>query len=313
MTDEAVVSGQGTNRSDSRAHRRYASLTVVLFVATVSIAGLSAAIPVSAAAEGDRPTTFLEGASVPRAKGLALDAALIKGWRVAETERTYVIFETTLEEPASRGPPNAVVPDRTLLRIRADFVSTPAGVNTYLYAEEVWYAGSSKEWSTNVTHNYWANLTNALASLQTQWAKTAKTRPLKPPANATSAREAPSDRALDTPTTAADADQAAAPSMGTSQPKVRTAPISPSPALPAAPTMPTQQPGQPRRPAIVDIEVGTWAYHAEEFAVARGCSLDEIGAELVSGDSSSELHRVHCENGSSVLVRCDRERCVDAR
>ncbi len=151
-------------------------LLVAAFVAAC-IASLSIISPAIAAAPGDRPGIFLEGASVPRAKGLALDAALIKGWHVVETERNHVIFETILEEPASIGPPNAVAPDYTLLRIRADFVETPAGVNAYLYAEEIWYAGSSKEWSTDVTPQYRANLTNALSSLQSQWEKTARTRP----------------------------------------------------------------------------------------------------------------------------------------
>lgn len=273
-----------------------------LLLAAACITGLSAiAPPVPAAPGDDRPGIFLERASVPRAKGLALDAALIKGWHVVETERTHVIFETILEEPASMGPPSAVAPDHTLLRIRADFVETPAGVNAYLYAEEIWYAGSSKEWSTDVTPKYRANLTNALSSLQSQWEQTVRSRPAKDASGQTSGTATRADGA------------ASAPAIATMQPKVRVAPIGTFSAAPAAPAPPPQRLPQPTRPPVVDIQVGTWAYHAEKLAIARGCTLNEIGAELISGDSASELHRVHCQDGTSVLVRCDREICVDAR
>ena len=256
---------------------------------------LSAAVAI--AEQGDRPGIFLQGASVPRAKGLALDAALIKGWHVAQSEPNHVIFEITLEEPASIGPPNAIAPEQTLLRIRADFVETPAGVNTYLYAEEIWYADTPKEWVTDVTPRYRGNLANALSSLQTQWAKIVKAKP---------GNRAGSGRATAMPAT-----------LGTTaEPKVRVAPITGPMLAPTAVTsgpLPPPPPQAPQAPTIVDVEVGIWAYHAEEFAIGRGCALDDVGAELISGDSSNELHRVHCRDGSSLLVRCDREQCYGAQ
>ncbi|MGB5833919.1 MAG: hypothetical protein WBG92_18295 [Thiohalocapsa sp.] len=241
--------------------------------------------PLVRAAPGDRPSVFLQGASVPRAKALALDAALIKGWQVTSSEPNFVIFETKLEVPASVGPAGAIPPDRTLLRIRADFVETPAGVNTYLFAEEIWYAGTTKEWISDVTPQYRRNLANALSSLQSQWTQFSRNHPAK----SRSATEA-----LET------------------QPKIRVAPTESrmQPRVPAPLRPPSSE---AIAPTVVDVAVGTWAYHAEQFAVERGCSLNEIGAELISGDSASELHRVHCASGSSVLVRCDREACYGAR
>ena len=254
---------------------------------------LAGSLPVRAA-PGDRPGVFLEGATVPRAKALALDAALVKGWRVVESQPDHVVFETWLEVPASRGPPNAVPPARTLLRVRADFVQTPAGVNTYLYAEEVWYAGSPKEWVANVTPEYRANLTNALASLQTQWGRIAKSRPsviAKPPA--TNPAPAPTVRV---------------------EPFPGQTPIPTSSASRTLDPMPPPAPRpQPRFEPAPDYKVGVWAYYAEQFAMARGCVLDNVGAVLVSGDTGSELHRVQCQDGNSLLVRCDREHCFSAR
>jgi len=293
----------GHHPCSALAPQQAASRLVAAFVAAC-LAGLSVIAPVIGAAPGDRPGIFLEGASVPRAKGLALDAALIKGWHVAETARNHVVFETILEEPASPGPPNAVAPDYTLLRIRADFIETPAGVNAYLYAQEIWYAGSSKEWSTDVTSLYRANLTHALTSLQSQWSKPAATRPTEPPSGEASDQSAEPAEPAYNPAAAA---------MATPQPKIRVAPVGTFDGAPAAPPIAARPPAQTTPPPSIDVEVGTWAYHAEEFAVGRGCTLDEIGAELVSGDSASELHRVHCQDGSVVLVRCDRETCVDGR
>ena len=250
------------------------------------------------AAQQDRPGIFLQGASVPRAKGLALDAALIRGWKVALSEPSFVVFETKLDQPASIGPPNALVPDQTLLRIRADFVQTPAGVNAYLYAEEVWYAGSPKEWIDNVTPQYRENLNNALSSLQSQWSEIAKTTTR---ANPGSSR--PSNRSDNQP--------------GAASAKVRVAPMLPARATATdrdPPKQPTPSlPARPKTPVMVDIEVGTWAYYAEQFAISRGCELSEIGAELISGNSADELHLVHCQDGSSLRVRCDREGCAGGR
>ncbi|KAA6184857.1 hypothetical protein F2Q65_11135 [Thiohalocapsa marina] len=115
------------------------------------------------------PRIFLSGATVARAKGLALDAALSKRWHVADSGRDHVVFETPLDEPAAIGPLGLEPPDQTLLRIRTDFEQTVTGVQVSLQAVEIWYAGSYDEWSADVTRPYHRNLSNALASLQRQW------------------------------------------------------------------------------------------------------------------------------------------------
>jgi len=253
------------------------------------LAGCVAGTCLAASVPGERPGIFLQGATVARARALALDAALVKGWRVVESGRDHVLFETMLEQPASMGPPNAIVPDQTTLRIRADFVATPAGVNAYLYAEEIWYAHTSKQWVNDVTPQYRSNLSHALESLQRQWSAIA-----------------PNGRAADdTPGPAGE--PATAPAAAA---KVRVKPLSPAAGPPASAPVPAYPQTQPEQ---ADVEVGVWAYHAEQYARAQGCTLDDVGAELISGDSASELHRVHCQGGDSVLVRCDRESCHGAR
>lgn len=312
-------------RANSRRRSRSAAIAALLLMLNCAPAATAASD-----SPGSRPSVFLQGATVPRAKALALDAALIKGWVLAQSAQDHVLFETLLEEPAGIGPPNALPPDQTLLRIRADFVQTPAGVNAYLYAEEVWYAGSSKEWISNVTEPYRSNLRKALSSLQQQWTALARTRPGGISPGALSERAKGLDEDLDKSLGAAPAGFAARPP---SAPKVRVSPLS-ADDLPdhmathqGPPNQePTDQhetdqpsaqarlqPRPPAQPAAMDYTVGTWAYHAEHYARERGCVLGEFGAILVSGDAASELHKVNCIDGSSLMVRCDREGCVGAR
>lgn len=227
------------------------------------------------AAAGARPGAFLEGASVPRAKALALDAALIRGWQIADSGPAHSVFETWLEEPASAGPPGVPTPAQTLLRIRADFIDTPAGVNAYLQAEEHWYPGTAEHWSADVTGRYRANLANALASLERQWRDFSRRgSPTGPPASA-------------------------------------SAPIPHADGSPAAPRIRVEPEPVPVAPEVTAVEVGLWAYYAEQYALGRGCTLADLGAELVNDEGASELHRVHCLGRASLLVRCNRLGCGD--
>lgn len=115
------------------------------------------------------PSTQLPGATVPRAKALSLDAALLRGWTLIETGRDYAVFETPLDEPAGAGPPDASRSERTQLRIRADFTATQGGVEARLRAEEIWRAGTPGAWSTDITALYHEHLQRALQSLNRQW------------------------------------------------------------------------------------------------------------------------------------------------
>lgn len=72
---------------------------------------------------------------------------------------------------------------------------------------------------------------------------------------------------------------------------------------PAAPE-PTSTAGQPR--------LGTWAYYAERYAERQGCELGDEGAVLVSAGVDTEVHRVTCRGGRTVLVRCRYGDCTAA-
>ena len=333
-------------------------------------------VPEAAPWSADAPSIFLGGASIPRAKALALDAALLKGWQVKASESDHVVFEILLDTPASAGPPDVVAgraapPAQTLLRIRADFTAGDSGVMTELRAEEIWYAGTPSEWRDDVTSPYRANLMNALQSLSAQWASIAPAAPadlaqgqarLHP-----QAADAPQRRGLfgllpegwppatrsalpQTPAQGTARPAGGAPSAepaprrgglfgllpegwprrlsrSTSPPlstRRHTAPIASVPtratrgmAVPRTglPSRSTATPGggQADAPAPSDAKVGVWAYYAEAFATQHGCTLADRGAVLVGESEAGELHRVYCQNGSSVMVRCDRTSCGAGR
>lgn len=265
------------------------------------------------------PSVFLAGANMPRAKALALDAALLKGWRVAVSERDHVVFETRLDTPASVGPPDVAAgrlapPATTLLRIRADFSSIENGVVTALTAVEVWYAGTAQEWTGEVTGQYRANLMNALESLRNQWAGLAPSVPAGRPGAPPSVQRSALQRTA--PSTGL-APAAAAPRTAVTAPVAAAAPAPaaapPAAGVPRPAVSPRTRPEAGVQPPPEDDPIGVWAYHAEEFASARGCELADRGAVLVQEMEGSELHEVYCRDGTRVAVRCDRVSCMDGR
>lgn len=126
----------------------------------------------AAAAELDQsaplPSVFLPQANTPRAKALALDAALSKGWQVAGGGPDFSVFETLISEPHENdwGEQQSV---RVRLRIRADFRRQGSGTEVVLRATEIRAPGSAAERHRDVTGQYSANLNNALQSLRYQW------------------------------------------------------------------------------------------------------------------------------------------------
>lgn len=125
---------------------------------------------VSLSAEANEPPSArLLGATVPRAKALSLDAALLRGWQLRGSGRDYAVFETLLDEPASTGPPDAARSEQTHLRIRAAYSARDDGVEVSLRAEEVWRAGTPRAWMVEITDLYRDRLERALQSLRSQW------------------------------------------------------------------------------------------------------------------------------------------------
>ncbi|MBK1648399.1 hypothetical protein [Rhabdochromatium marinum] len=243
----------------------------------------------------ERPSVYLDQANIPRAKALALDAALIKGWRVAVSARDHSVFETRVQDPNAAGKSTAKA--SVLLRIRADFTRDANGVRVALSATEIRSPGTQAERQTDVTNNYRSNLNHALASLRTQWQDFAlggrrqAQAPPEPRAPSHSAEQSPSRPA----------------SRSTNQPQQNQPP-------PPAPTHHRTARRPPAPPAPPPEPVGLWAYEAERLASRHGCKVSARGS-ILFGDRAKnraqdhEVHRVTCDNRSALLVRCNSEGC----
>jgi hypothetical protein len=271
--------------------RSLALLLVALAFSLVAAGRASASNP---------PSIFLPGASAPRVKALALDTALVKGWTLVESSTNTILFETSLDQPASDGPPGVTPPSTTQLLIRTDFKQIETGTLVSASAEEHWWPGTERAWSDNVTQRYNDNLQRALRSLQQRWerfAGTAKPSTIPPPTESNRTTAPLDTNALPV-----------APPAERSRPRVAPSSIavpSSAPLLNASPV--------PVEPDLDAALVGLWAYYAERHARAAGCDLHDRGATLVSSSGQQELHRVFCTNRDPVMVRCDNQGCRASR
>lgn len=281
-----------------RKQRIDRSLRLTLILGLIS--GLWTGLVAQVAAEPG-PSTHLAGSTSARARALALDSALLRGWALAETRTDYVRFETRLDAPTSPGPPDARAGEPVLLRIHADFSPDDGGARVTLRAEEVWRAGTARTWSRDLTATYRGHLERALASLQAQWQqfnaanparqrealdrsrtpRDAEVRPLDPNSLRPRAREHPGSARSRTT------------SASTQRSSRRIAPLQSPPSTVADSARP----------------VGIWAFDAERLAKQLGCKLTDQGAVLASTDGDVETHRIQCSNRAAIQVRCDRQRC----
>jgi hypothetical protein len=250
------------------------------------------------------PSTLLEGATIPRAKAMALDAALLKGWHLADTGADYARFETPLDAPTSAGPPDARSGEPILLRIHAYFSPVQGGAMASLRAEEVWRAGSPHAWTRDITAAFRGHLERALSSLQAQWSRFLAAQPgtLQRDIKQTASFDQSAIRPLDPNAVQqgrhGQARSTPSPSANVSQP-ARSRPTSGTPRYQLPPSAAVQPP-QP---------VGVWAYDAERLAQRLGCQLTDRGAILTANSGTVETHLVACSNRAAMRVRCDRQRC----
>jgi len=289
----------GASRAAGRHERhtrlpqpRFAWAAVVLLVFALGLAAISQGAPTTSEA-----AIWLDGATVERAKAMALDAALIKGWRLADSGRDYAIFETPLDQPASDGPPGANAQETTLLRIEARFNDLDRGVEARLRAEEIWRAGTARAWKADLTDSYRGHLERALQSLRDQWQQFTATRSGNASGSSRLMAAQPTSQERQTSRSRQDGQaQGRRPARWGSDPGDRASATSGS-----------------SNEMKVSSRVGTWAFEAERIARERGCTLTDRGTVLIDDSSDTEIHRVDCADGHRMRVACNRSRCWGAR
>jgi len=264
-------------------------------LASVVFSALACLFMLGQARASDGPSIFLPNASAPRVKALALDTALLKGWTLVDSSTNAILFETSLDQPASDGPPGVTPPQTTQLLIRTALEQTETGTRVSASAEEHWWRGTERAWSADVTQRYGDNLQRALRSLQQRWEHFIATA--APSTLPTPAQSDPTPLPLDTDRSA----------------------IKPLPTAGSATPKPLPSGGSALEPAAIEpspdnsAPIGLWAYYAERYAGSLGCALHDRGAVLVQARQRDEIHRVYCTNRAPVMVRCDNLGCGSPR
>ncbi|NEX18309.1 MAG: hypothetical protein C1943_17320 [Halochromatium sp.] len=267
-------------------------------LASLLFSVLACLLVLGQARAGNDPSIFLPNASAPRVKALALDTALLKGWTLVDSSTNAILFETSLDQPASDGPPGVTPPQTTQLLIRTALEQTETGTRVSASAEEHWWRGTERAWSADVTRRYGDNLQRALRSLQQRWERFIATA--APSTLPTPAQPHPAPLSLG-------GDRSAIkplPTAGSATPKPLP---SGRPALAPALEPAAIEPSPDTAP------IGLWAYYAERYAGSLGCELHDRGAVLVQARQSDEIHRVYCTNRAPVMVRCDNLGCGSPR
>jgi hypothetical protein len=54
---------------------------------------------------------------------------------------------------------------------------------------------------------------------------------------------------------------------------------------------------------------GAWAYHAEQYARLRGCTVADQGSILIESRADGEIHKVPCMDSDSYLLKCQNGVC----
>jgi hypothetical protein len=286
----------------------------------------------------NKPHVFLSGANIENAKSVAMGAAATNGWKIADSSGNRLLLRRTLETAPDPRVIGAQVPGSKppLVQVEAGFFPRPNGVEVTVGADLITNRGTEEEHARDFTQADRKNLMHSLASLEKAWAATAPQV-----ANAMPPLQAPGN--LGAPPTAEESKEIAqtegsgqwgptnwgdepAPASGPpAQPSTAPAPApeatAGAPRAQDASSPPTAVAGagedrsQPGSIVVLNesADTGLWAYYAEHYARAHGCTPTGKGSVLVEQTPEYEVHRVECRGGRKLLLRCNAGSCEETR
>ena len=296
--------------------------------------------------KGNKPWIFLAGAEVRQAKSLAMGAAVTKGWQLADAAGDKLLVSrplSTTTAQAIAGEPVA----RAAIEVKTDFDQRRAGVDVIvaatMVADKLTKKGEKSAVKVDVTEHYRNELSLSLNALQRSWKQNrwriaAAMRPTSTKGRVSkdedrgdtfgTGADGKADGKTDTPAPSPPETTATAPvAASSSEDRAVTAVASgtrrgPAPVEDRAlsrprPITPSTIPGTVSAAGPTDIpaldrarRAGAWAYYAEQYARTHGCERADGRTTLEYRHPTFELHRIRCENGGSVFVRCSAEACV---
>jgi hypothetical protein len=279
------------------------------------------------------PQTFLPGAQAQPARSLAMGSAVSKGWKVIEISDDQLLATRPLDAAVAQSALGIPV-SRASVEVRTDFLEHPEGVEVFVRAKVRANKGSEKERTFDFTESYRAELQRSLDSLRQSWDQhrqlvTSATPPL--PANIA----VPDDRRAKDLTAAVQAWRNEATAEQSPSPHSPRTNASDTPSPAAAPSLSTSGEAASTKDRVAattlspvstgsaaanargnmlslgrTAEPGVWAYYAEHYAKIRGCDISGPGAVLEKKQPEYEIHRVYCEDGRNILVRCNAGTCL---
>jgi hypothetical protein len=148
-----------------------AACAVLILVGCATTTGL---VSSGARYDPNKPQTFLPGATVDQAKGVAMGAAASKGWSVLQSTDDTLLLQRVLDAAAAEGnlPGASVAPLPPVVQVRSSFFRRDLGVDVVLDAQVVTGRGTEQERSVDFTDNYRQELMQSLASLRQAWSTT---------------------------------------------------------------------------------------------------------------------------------------------
>ncbi len=286
------------------------------------------------------PQTFLAGADVQQAKSLAMGSAVTKGWKVVDTSDDRLLIRHSLDTAAAEAAVEGPVSSASV-EVTTDFSQRQDGVDVTVGAALIAdRAGKEKE-TLDFTEGYKNELERSLSSLQEAWEKNrwriaSATPPLPTTNNAVAVHDSaenlsPSQQAWmeavlgtrgapgrEGSASESEASVAAGPSEPVSSYSEAAAPIedrgedqgTPMAAAPQPAETATAGPDENMLVLNDPPAPGVWSYYAEQFARTRGCEISGQGARLEERQPEYEIHRIDCENGMTVRVKCNAGTCL---
>jgi hypothetical protein len=188
------------------------------------------------------PRTFLSGADIAQAKGVAMGSAVSKGWTVSRSSADTLVLQRTLNAAAAESvsPGASLAPLPSLVEVRSSFFQRDNGVDVVLDAQVVTGRGTDKEEKLDYTDGYRQELMRSLASLRQAWSQSgwrvaSAVPPLSTAAASADASQDSADSLLEDPvptawgSVEAPRSEAAAQAFDTEAPEPRNAAQTPDP------------------------------------------------------------------------------------
>ena len=151
--------------------RLYLNVVTGVLVSLLLVGCASAPMSGGALYYPNKPQVFLANADIGQAKGVAMGAAVTKGWKIIQGGDDTLILQRPLNAAAaeSLSPGSSLATTPPVVEVRSQFFPRQGGVDVVLDAQAVVHRGTEEEHREDFTEAYRPELTRSLESLRIAW------------------------------------------------------------------------------------------------------------------------------------------------